>query len=332
MNLSPKKIVKQLIYVLFISLAVPFLLGFLNFLHPLFDSYSHFRIHLLLVLIPTMFLLAFFHELKNLLIYLLLIMLASLYLYYLNQPFKPKPIEHDKNSTLKHIQFNLRYDNPKMDSVVAYLKESQADVITLQEVTKEHQKKLEALKEEHYLVEFSERYPHLAWRKGAYPYQAYCEFYPRIGAVAILSKHPFNEESSTCLQGEGLIWSQIMVKKKPINIVSIHTRWPYPSSQAEQIQKIKPIFKDIKSPSIIAGDFNAASWSHTVKEIEEASNTKVIEGLRWSISLEKQLPLLPNFKLAIDHVLISNEFQVANIFVEKNLGSDHLPIVSELRY
>ncbi|CAA6799223.1 MAG: Endonuclease/exonuclease/phosphatase [uncultured Sulfurovum sp.] len=332
MSQHPKNIIKQLIYVVFISIAVPFLLSFLNFLHPLFDSYSHFRIHLLLLLIPTMLLLAFFHEIKNLLIYLLLVLLASLYLYYLNQPFKPQLIDQDKNNTIKHIQFNLLFSNSKMDKVINYFKESQADVITLQEVTEEHRERLEELTRELYSVELQGEFPYLSWKEGAYPYQAYCEFHSIVGAVAILSKHPFNDEKSVCLQGEGLQWSQIFVKKEPVNIVSIHTHWPYPYAQAEQIQYIKPIFKHISSPMIISGDFNAASWSHTVKEIEKHSDTKVIDGLRWTISLKKQVPFIPNFKLAIDHILVSKEFQVKNIFVDKELGSDHLPVVTVLNY
>lgn len=312
MSQKPKNIIKQLIYVIFISLAVPFILSFFNSLHPLFDSYSHFRVHLLLILLPTMLLLAFFHEVKNMLIYFVLIILGAFYLYYINQPFIVQPIDKEKTNTLKHIQFNLNFRNQRMDEVIEYFKKSNADVITLQEVTHAHQEKLEELKN--------------------YPYQAYCEFYPVVGAVAILSKHPFTNNKSTCLKGQGLQWSQIMVNEKPLNIVSIHTLWPFPYGQPKQVQSIKKVFKHIKGLTLIAGDFNAVSWSHTLKEIEEASNTKTIEGMRWTIELEKQVPLIPNMKLAIDHILISDEFQTENIFVEKNLGSDHLPVMSELRY
>ena len=314
MNQSPKNIVKQLIYVVFISLTVPFLLSFFNSLHPLFDSYSHFRVHLLLILLPTMLLLAFFHKTRNTLIYLFLVLLGSFYLYGINQPFVPQKINKDKPHTLKHIQFNLNFRNQKMNSVISYLKKSNADVVTLQEVTTSHQDALsQAL-------------------SSTYPYQNYCKFYPVVGAVAILSKHPFNEKNSACLEKRGLVWSQILVKDQAINIVSIHTLWPYPYGQPKQIQDIKPIFQQMKTPTLIAGDFNAVSWSHTVKEIEKASNTKAVEGMRWSINLENQVPLIPNFKLAIDHVLLSKEFQVEEIFVEKSLGSDHLPVVSSIRY
>ena len=54
--------------------------------------------------------------------------------------------------------------------------------------------------------------------------------------------------------------------------------------------------------------------------------------MRWSITLRKQLPFIPNFKLAIDHVLLSKEFQVEKIFVAKELGSDHFPVVSRIWY
>lgn len=313
MSQNPKNIIKQLIYVIFISLAVPFLLSFLNSLYPLFDSYSHFRVHLLLMLLPIMLLLAFFHEVKNMLIYFAFIVLGAFYLYYINQPFLAKTIDKKKTNTLKHIQFNLRFDNPKMNDVITYLKKSNADVITLQEVTKKHQE---------ILSNFSKHYPH----------QAYCEFYPVVGAVAILSKHPFVNEKSACMKYKGLQWSQVIVKKQAINIVSIHTHWPYPSNQWEQIENMKPIFKHMQTPTLIAGDFNAVSWSHTVKQIEKASNTKVVEGMRWTIELKKQVPLIPNFKLAIDHVLLSEEFQVEEIFVDKDLGSDHLPVVSTIKY
>lgn len=331
LNLNPKNIIKKLLYILLITMAVPFLFGFLNFLHPLFDSFSHFRVHLLLMILPTMLLLAFFHEVKNMLIFFLFILLGIFYLYYINQPFKAQPITKNRTHKLKHIQFNLLFNNKKIDKVISYLQESSADVITLEEVTKAHQEALSSMRYEDYSLEFNSKFPYVARKQGAYPYQIYCPF-QSVGSVAILSKHPFNEEQSVCLKYQGLLWQQILLDKKPINIVAIHTYWPYPYTQPEQIEKIKPIFKHIKGSTLIAGDFNAVAWSHTLKEIEKASHTKVVEGLRWTIELKKQLPLIPHFKLPIDHLLLSKEFQVKSIFVDKELGSDHRPVVSEIWY
>lgn len=309
-----KNIIKLLLSITLFFTAVPFALGFLNFMHPLFDSFSHFRVHLLILILPLLFLLSFFYKKPMKIFYLLSFLGASLYLYFILQPFHAEPLDETKTKQLKHIQFNLNFRNQEMERVVAYFEKSNADVITLEEVTQAHQQQLLAMKSE------------------AYPYQKHCAFYPVVGGVSILSKHPFNPKHSICLEGKGLVWSQIVVEEQPINIVAIHTLWPYPHGQSRQIDEIKSIFKQIKTPTLIAGDFNAASWSQTVKKIEKASKTKVIEGMRWTIDLRKQVPLIPNFKLAIDHLLISKEFQVAKIFVEKDLGSDHLPVVTELRY
>ena len=309
-----KNIIKLFLSILLFSLILPFALGFLNFMHPLFDSVSHFRVHLLILIVPLLLLILFFYKKPIKLLSLLGFLMASCYLYFILQPFNAKPLDEKKTKVLKHIQFNLNFRNKEVDKVIAYFQKSNADIITLQEVTQAHQAQLMSLKKE------------------GYPYQKHCEFYPVVGAVSILSKHPFKPKQSICLEKRGLVWSQIIVQEQAINIVAIHTLWPYPYGQPKQIQEIKSIFKQIKAPLLIAGDFNAASWSQTVKEIEKASSTKVIQGMRWTINLKKQVSLIPNFQLPIDHVLISKEFQVAKIFVEKDLGSDHLPVVSELRY
>ena len=57
-----KTTIRFLLYLVLIGLSLPFLLGYLNMLHPLFDSFAHFRVHLLLGILPLLLLIAFFHE------------------------------------------------------------------------------------------------------------------------------------------------------------------------------------------------------------------------------------------------------------------------------
>ena len=326
-----KNTIRILLDLMLFATALLFLLGYLNDLHPLFDSYSHFRVHLLIVLLPLLLIVAFFHEKKTTFIYLSLVVIGAFYLYFITQPFQAKPIDKNKTHLLKHLQFNLNFQNKRIEDFKAYLKETKPDVITLQEVTPAHRIALQEMQIEPYALDFSKDYPYVSQKKGTYPYQVYCDF-QMVGGVAILSKYPINNEKNVCLEGHGLLWSQIIVKTQPINIVSIHTHWPYPYRQPEQIEYIKQIFQHITPPTLIAGDFNAAAGSHTVKEIAKVFQTKVVEGMRWSITLRKQLPFIPNFKLAIDHVLLSKEFQVEKIFVAKGLGSDHFPVVSRIWY
>ena len=324
-----KNTLRFFLYLILIGFTLPFVLGYVNSIHPLFDSFSHFRIHLLLGILPLLLLLAFLHEKIIAFSYLLLIGLGAFYLYAITQPFNLESVDHNKTHLLKHLQFNLSFRNKHIETFKTYLKEYKPDVVTLQEVTPAHREALQKLMGSPFSFDFSTTYPYVSREQGAYPYQIYCDF-QMVGGVAILSKYPFNKEKSICMKGQGLVLAQINIKHQTINVASIHTYWPYPYEQPKQIENIKEVFYDIQPPTLIAGDFNAVAWSHSVKEIEKASNTKVVNGLRWTLSLEKQVPFIPNFKLPIDQVLVSKELEVRKIFVEKDLGSDHFPVVSEI--
>ena len=178
MTQNIKKTINFLLYLLLIGTALPFLLSFLNFLHPLFDSFSHFRVHLLILLLPILLLVTFFHEKRRYAYaYLVLLVLGGFYLYNIIQPFKaPQTTDKEKIHTLKHLQFNLNFKNKKMEELKTYLKENAFDVITLQEVTPLQQESLEMMKSKFYAVEFSDTYPYIGKKEGAYPYQKYCDF------------------------------------------------------------------------------------------------------------------------------------------------------------
>jgi len=326
-----KNIIRSLLYIPLVTVFLLFLLGFLNMFHPFLDSLSHFRVHLLVLLLILFTLIAFFHEKPIIGIYFVLILLGSGYLYWILQPFKAEAIDENRVNHLKHVQFNLSFRNQHIEDVKAFLIENSVDVVTLQEVTTEHKKALQEMRREGLSVEFSTKYPYIGRKKGAYPYQQYCDF-QSVGGVAVLSKYPIDEEKSICMQGEGLLSSAINIPHKTINLVSIHLYWPFPYEQPKQVETICQIFEHVSTPLLIAGDFNAVAWSHSVKEIEKASKSKVVNGLRWSIDLKKQLPLIPAMQLSIDHVLVSSDFQVDEIRVGKNLGSDHLPLITDLRY
>lgn len=217
----------------------------------------------------------------------------------------------DGAKTLHMMQFNLNFRNKEMSRLKHYLRQSEIEVVTLQEVTAKHKEALETLKD-------------------LFPYQTYCDF-QAVGGVAILSKFPFVSGSLVCGK-DGLVKVRIKAKDKDINIISIHLYWPYPHTQYAQVQRLKSVLSKLKGSTVIAGDFNAVAWSHTTEMIEQASDTNVVEGLRFSINLPKIIPFLPRLMLPIDQVLVSRDLEVFDIFVEKSLGSDHLPIISTIVY
>ena len=327
-----KKSILSLLYLALLATTLPLLLGFINWVHPLFDSYTNFRVHLLVLSLGVLLFITFLHEKRKYhLSYLALIALGGFYLYRLLQPFQPTLPFVKNEHNLTHMQFNLNFRNKEMTSVVEYIKKHPMDIITLQEVTPEHKEILQELKFDGNKLHLTTHYPFVEHKKGAYPYQLYCDF-RGVGGGAILSKYPINPEKFVCVEGQGLLWAEVKMPYKKINVASIHLHWPFPYQQQEQIEFLKPVLENIPKPTLIAGDFNAVAWSNAVEKIANASNTKVANGLRWSIELKKQLPLLPFMKLSIDHLLVSEELEVHRMKVEKDLGSDHLPVVSEIGY
>lgn len=304
------KYMKKLFIFSFLLNVLILFLGFFPFLHPLFDSFTHFRVYLLFSFL--VFFLVFIISNKQYRLYLIFVFFLVLsYTIFISLAFNPslKYSVLDNNKTLKLMQFNLNFRNTQIEKFSAFIAKEKVEVITLQEVTSKHKAFLETL-------------------KIAYPYQAHCKF-GGVGDIAILSVYPFAKDKGECVKGEGLLWKQVLVKDKAINIASVHLHWPFPYKQEIQVKKLVNILKQANKPMILAGDFNAVSWSHSVQQIAKASQTECIAGLRWTLNLKK-LPILPRFKLPIDHILISKEIEVINIKVAKDLGSDHLPLLTTL--
>ncbi len=305
------KVIKYIFMLLFTVLAILFIATFFNSYHQILDSLSHFRVYiasgvliLALILIPLLKRVARY-------IFILISISLALYLFFITRPYKPPVYKNISNQKqIKYLQFNMNFRNSKVDEFKRFLKEERPDIITLQEVTKAHQSKLEEFKKE-------------------YPYQSYCPFYPVVGGVAILSKYPFVNKEPNCVAGSGLIIEDISIGDRVLRVGSIHLHWPYPYGQYSQVDNFLPRLKDSKSAKIISGDFNAAPWSYIVKRVANASNTTVVGGLRWTIELEHQLPYIPFLKLPIDQVLVSKDILVLDIKTLKHFGSDHYAVETQ---
>ncbi len=303
-NIAMKILIRVLKIVLVINL-LSFLLGYLNFIHPLFDSISNFRIHFLCIIIIISLFIALLDRAFK---YISLVLLSIfIYLYYSHL----EDINIRKNGvSIKHLQFNMNYRNKHLGKFDNFLKQNSVDIITLQEVTTEHWRDIQKLKR-------------------LYPYQKLCSFYSVVGGVAILSKYPFTKDIE-CIDKSGIAISRVDVGGVELTVASIHLYWPYPYYQHRQISDMKEQLSKIKEPALISGDFNAAPWSFAVQRVANYSNTKIVKGLRWTIELEHNIPLVPNIKLPIDQLLLSKSIVVKHIERKEHFGSDHYGVLDYL--
>ncbi len=213
--------------------------------------------------------------------------------------------------SLTVVQLNLSFRNRTPGAAADFIRAEGADIVTLQEVTDRTERVIELLGED-------------------YPYSIRCPFSSRVGGVAVLSRLPKAPgPSEGCVEGRGLAWLRVIAGGRPVSVASMHLHWPYPFSQASQIDRLEGRLRDIPRPVLVAGDFNAAPWSHAVSRVADATDTTVAGGLRFTffIGAGRWAPFIA---MPIDHVLLPGGYSPAAIQVGPGPGSDHRSVVARL--
>lgn len=269
--------------------------GYLGQLHPLFDSVSVMRLHVLISLCVVTILLLLAQKWRSGLVFAGLVTAGVIAMI-------PYILMDDTKGGLKLLQSNLLFRNDA-SALVSYVQDAQPDILTLQEVTDQSLANLDRIRAD-------------------YPHQVYCTF-ASVGGVAILTKFPPLEAGSGCREGDGLVWTRVMTPNGAVTIASIHLFWPYPHHQAEQIERLLPYLEGMPRPVLIGGDFNNVAWSHNIHRIERATGTRAISGIRLSFDVYKGWGRFP-----IDHVLVPDGKGSARLGA--NLGSDHKSIIAAL--
>lgn len=295
-----------------IGLTVLLALGWLQDMHPAFDSFSHFRQVFCVALAAVTLLLLFFAPWiwATLSIASLAVSLMLSYPYLPGFGPRAKAAETSERS-LKIMQFNLRFNNRDIDAIATAILSEEADVVLMQELTPANFDLLDFL---------SERFP----------YQLECNSKVN-GSVALVSRHPFVKlGQQQCLRKLGFVHAQLVVDGRELTVASFHSKWPWPDRQFFQIGALEETISKLKSPLILAGDFNAAPWSAAVQRVAKLSNTTVLRGapLSWKPMWKDRRDVLPPL-LPLDQIMASNDFIPVARRRMRDGGSDHLPVLTK---
>ncbi len=96
---------------------------------------------------------------------------------------------------------------------------------------------------------------------------------------------------------------------------------------AIQMADITAVAAQTSGPLIVAGDFNAAPWSYVLRDLAaQAEVSHVWPAFDWT----KTWRPLPFFGLPVDHILLSETWQVHNYRYGQPGGSDHAPVLIDL--
>ena len=285
------------------------LFGFLAPWFPLADSVGHFRFHLTAIMLLAAVLLAGQRDWRSVAL-VAAVSVAGIIGMAPAFPDRGNAALDGEAPTITAVQLNLSFRNATPEAVAALIRRERADIVTLQEVTAKTGRVIELLGQD-------------------YPFHVLCPF-ARVGGVAVLSRLPRAPGASEgCAEGEGMAWIRVMAGGRPVSVASLHLNWPYPFRQERQIGRLENHLRKIPRPVILAGDFNAAPWSHAVARIAAATDTRVADGLRFSfdIGFRGWWPTVP---VPIDHILLPADLAAVDVMLGPGPGSDHRSVIARL--
>ncbi|MFO7477503.1 MAG: endonuclease/exonuclease/phosphatase family protein [Methyloceanibacter sp.] len=214
--------------------------------------------------------------------------------------------------TLRVITFNVWYRNDRMQDVAKFLAASDADIVTLQEVSRAQAAMLrETLK------------PELPFVAGE-------------ANIVILSKHPilatgridrpgFPEWNSLMLR-----WVRLDLDGSPIEFAGVHLARPfYPTLLQEDVEALTDFVLRRRDPLIVAGDYNMTPWSEKLARYTYVTGLKRYNSFHQTWPMRRgRIPLLP--LAATDNVFASNHFAKLGVEGAPRLGSDHKAVITDL--
>lgn len=313
MRVSAAKLLTRLAALAFVTGAAAALsFGYLGFLHPAFDSFSHFRVHLAVLLAiaaPVLLLLSFRMEA----LVALLLGAVSLATTLDGLPgLRDRPPLASDEATYRLLHINLRYDHADPGRVLSLIGRTRPDVISLNEVSPMWMDRLAAL-------------------EAAYPHWVTCAPRTRIGEVAIFSRRPFAAGTTPYCEPRGAFaHARIDFSGRPTDVATLHLGWPWPYHQHVQLPGLLPDLARIGHTALIAGDLNAVPWSHTARQVARATGADFLRGIgpTWLFGFAPDR-LRRAIGLPIDNVLAKGGVIVHSAASIEGAGSDHLPVLVE---
>lgn len=287
------------------------LTGYLGRFHFILDLTSHFKLqYLILGFCPFFFFL--FTRRKAwwiVSLFCIFINLIEVFPWYLPQ----SAIATRSAQQLRVLQSNVLYDNTQYSQVISLVRKEKPDIAVFVEVSNRWAKELEALRD-------------------ILPYSALQQDSDSFG-TEIYSKLPLRNTSVQSLKGgRKVLVSSVNIRDRVVTIIGVHLNIPTRKGlyylRNQQLATLADYVAKIKNPVLVVGDFNITMWSPFYKRfVRKANLQNARSGFGLLPSWPSKMPLL---SIPIDHCLISPNIKVLKIRTGRKVGSDHLPLITDL--
>ncbi|MEG4836797.1 endonuclease/exonuclease/phosphatase family protein [Microcoleus sp. B9-D4] len=293
--------------------AVLSIVGYLGEFNIFFELSSHFKLQYLLVGFSTFIFFALVRSKKIWWLvsaFCIIINLAEIVPWYFPAPaFAGATPGHN----LRILHSNVLRANRRYSEVISLVKAEQPDIAVFVEVNSSWAKQLSVLSE-------------------IFPYSSTQQESERFGS-AIYSKLPLENSSVKAFSNRRKsLFADVKFQGKIISLILAHPTVPVKQEsfidRNQQLAGIGEYAAQVKNPLIVVGDLNTTMWSPFYKNMVKTAN------LRNARSGFGILPTWPTFMplayIPIDHFLVSKEIGVLKIRTGRNVGSDHLPLITDL--
>ncbi len=291
------------------------ILSWLGLFHERLDILSHFRLHFVVVgiVIALLSLVLFWWRLSFIAILLTGFNYWSSIGFPHTHPILAKPAT---TQMLKIMSLNTLYLTENDEQVIAFIEREDPDIILMQEVPPWKINILEHLHKQ-------------------YPWQEHCAT-PTQCEVALLSRHPWEYSKSGIYGKEGgaMAFARFGPEFGNVTIASIHLRWPFKSPQYSNLSAAYKQLGINDGSLVIGGDFNSTAWSTVLQDFSQsyrlrpAGKFQATWPARSPRTGQSHTWLFPQFQL--DHIFVSDDIKVTNFQKGDDIGSDHLPLISEI--
>ena len=299
-----RSLFQRLFLAVAVASGVGAVLGFFGHFHWVLDLFSHFRLQYAIVLLPAT--LVFWR--RGLLgVVLIGATLGNAWAIY--PIMNGKIALADTGGVLRVATINLNYKNQRIDAVLAYLRDANADVLLLQEVTPEWEAALRTLRD-------------------GYPYAWFATRTDPFG-IALLSRRPCTDCRVADFGVTPAIVGRFEVASGEIEVVGIHPPPPTSAGMTAARDALLLSVSDYlnrgRRPRIVLGDLNATPWSAGFRSFVARSGLGADGTLHSTWPSHIGLPLIP-----IDHILVSSELGLTRVARGPDLGSDHYPLRADI--
>lgn len=230
--------------------------------------------------------------------------------------------EGSQQDSLKVITFNIHYGKiSNLDAIGDFLKSIGADIIALQEVDK-NQRRSNNFNQGEYLAKYLDM---------SYIYGPNIKLGNSQYGNAILSKFPILEANNhtlpSALEPRGILEARINVNGELITILNTHLAIS-DRERIGQVDSILRIIGDRRKNIILLGDFNEIPEGDNIIRIKETFKDL------WETYGETEGFTFPNWNpgVRIDYIFIGNGFAIEEVYISTEALSDHLPVISKLKF